>query len=206
MEEFFAFVCNHAHSAPWILFVLLLLTGLNIPLSEDLIVITGGAIASSCIPEHTTQFYLYMYFGAIFAAWECYWLGRLLGPRLYTIRLFRSVVTPKRLARLRHYYARYGLLTFVIGRFFPGGVRNALFLSSGLTKMPFYLFVLRDSFAALLSISTLFFIGYHFGKHFDTVAYYFKRYEHTILALIGLVVLAGLSYFLYTRLMSKRTN
>jgi membrane protein DedA with SNARE-associated domain len=204
MEEFFAYVCDHAHAAPWILFVLLLLAGLNIPLSEDLIIITGGAIASTCIPDHTTKFYLYMYFGAIFSAWECYWLGRLLGPRLYTIRLFRSVVTPKRLERLRHYYAKYGLLTFIVGRFCPGGVRNALFLSSGLTKMPFHHFILRDSFAALLSSATLFFIGYHFGKNFDTLVYYFKRYEHGILAGVGLVVLAGLSYFLYTRFWSKR--
>lgn len=204
MEELFSYVCDHAHAAPWILFVLLLLTGLNIPISEELIIISGGAIASTCIPDHTTQFYLVMYFGTIFSAWEPYWLGRLLGPKLYTIRLFRSVVTPKRLERLRHYYAKYGLLTFIVGRFCPGGVRNALFLSSGLTKMPFHLFVLRDSFAALLSSATLFFIGYHFGKHFDTVVDYFRRYEHGTLAVIGLVVLAGLSYFLYTRFLSKR--
>jgi membrane protein DedA with SNARE-associated domain len=113
-------------------------------------------------------------------------------------------VTPKRLERLRHYYVKYGLLTFIVGRFCPGGVRNALFLSSGLTKMPFHRFVLRDSFAALLSSATLFFIGYHFGKNFDTIVYYFKRYEHGILAVVGLVVLAGLSYFLYTRFWSKR--
>lgn len=204
MEDFLTYVCTHAHYAPAILFILLLLTGLNIPISEDLIILSGGAIASTCIPEHTIEFYLVIYFGAIFSAWEPYWLGRLLGPKLYTISLYRSVVTPRRLARLRRYYAKFGIWTFVVGRFCPGGVRNALFLSSGLTKMPFHLFLLRDGFAALLSTATLFWIGFHFGKNFDLIVAYFKRYEHLILMLLGLVILVGISYFLYTQFIAKR--
>lgn len=107
MESFFVYICEHAHHAHWIIFCLLLLTGLNLPLSEDLMLLGGGAIASVCIPDHALRLYIWIFFGCYLSAWEAYWLGRLLGPRLYQIRLFNNVVTPHRLDVLRHYYAKW---------------------------------------------------------------------------------------------------
>lgn len=192
MEDFFSYICAHAHHAPWILFSLLLLTGLSIPISEDLILLGGGAIASTCIPEHTTELYIWLFLGSALAAWEAYAIGRFFGPRLYQIRFFKSIVTPHRIEALRSYYAKYGFFTFIVGRFCPGGIRNALFMSSGLTKMPFYLFVFRDSVACLISTMTLFFLGYKFGQHFDLILYYFHRYTHWFLIFaVGFLVIGG---------------
>lgn len=198
MEAILSFICEHAHYAPWIMFGLLLLGGLNLPISEDLMLLGGGAIASTCIPDHTLEIYLVIFLGCYLSAWEAYWIGRLLGPRLYHIRPFKFIITPNRLERLRHYYAKFGIFTFIIGRFCPGGIRNALFMSSGLTHMPFGMFILRDGLACLISSAVFFQLGYHFGAHFDTLLFYFNRYSHWFIIVILILSLIGLSYW-YTR-------
>jgi len=198
MDGLLDYICLNAIYAHYICFGLLLLTGLNIPISEDLIILGGGAIAATCIPDHALRLYVWIYFGCIFSAWEAYWIGRLLGPRLYDIRLFKHIITPHRLDLLRHYYAKFGVFTFIVGRFFPGGIRNALFISSGLTKMHFYLFILRDGSACLLSSSILFILGYRFGANFDLILHYFKTYTHWFIALFTILGIAAIAYFWYS--------
>ena len=141
--------------------------------------------------DRSLKLYIWIFLGCYVSAWEAYWIGRLLGPRLYKIPLFKSIVTPHRLELLRYYYAKFGVFTFIVGRFIPGGFRNALFMSSGLTKMPFNLFILRDGVACLISSSTLFYIGYRFGENIDSVIYYFHRYSFWFLAIIFTLILAG---------------
>jgi len=198
MESFFSYICENANHAHWIIFTLLLLTGLNLPISEDILILAGGAIASACIPDHALRLYIWIFLGSYLSAWEAYWIGRLLGPRLYDIRLFKTVVTPHRLKILRHFYAKFGVFTFIVGRFCPGGIRNALFMSSGLTKMPFYLFIIRDGLACLISSNVFFYIGYRFGENFHLLLYYFHRYTHWFLAFILILILAGLVYLWHT--------
>jgi len=197
IQSILTFICAHAHHAHWIIFGLLMLAGLSFPISEDILLLTGGAIASTCIPDQTLHLYTWIYFGCYLSAWEAYWIGRLLGPRLYTIRPFKYIITPERLDVLRHYYAKFGVFTFIVGRFVPGGIRNALFMSSGLTKMPFHLFILRDGLACLISTSTIFTIGFHFGENIEIIIYTVKHYSEIFGAIIAVLVLAGLGYLWY---------
>lgn len=200
MEELASFICAHAHHAYWIIFLLLLLTGLGLPISEDLLVISGGAIASTCIAHQTGTLLIWILAGVYLSAWEAYWIGRLLGPKLYDIRFFKHLVTQERVDTLRTYYARFGIWTFIVARFFPGGVRNGLFMSSGLTKMPFPLFILRDSLAGLISCSTFFYLGYHFGNQLDVVIEHFNRYTKEILASLAILLIAFLFFYWYRRI------
>lgn len=177
MESILELVCIHAHDAHWIMFIMLLLAGMNIPISEDFILLAGGIIASTCIPEHTFHLYAWILAGCWISGWEAYWIGRLFGPKLYDIPWFRHFLTPKRITKLHHYYEKFGIFTFIVGRFIPGGVRNALFMTSGLGKMPFLKFMARDCLACIISSSTLFSIGYQFGEHHDLLLKYLRRYE-----------------------------
>ena len=108
-------------------------------------------------------------------------------------------MTPHRLELLRFYYAKFGILTFIAGRFFPGGVRNALFMSSGLTKMPFHLFILRDGLACVISTLTLFYIGYQFGQNLDLILDYFHRYTHWFFIAFAFIGLIAIIYFTFRR-------
>ena len=198
MDGLLAYICSKANYAHYLFFGLMLLSGLNIPLSEDILLLGGGAIGATCIPEHALRLYLWIYCGAVLSGWESYWIGRALGPRLFNFKLFKYVITPKRLEMIRHFYARFGVFTFILGRFCPGGIRNTLFMSSGLTKMPFWLFAIRDGFAAILSTSVYFWIGYHFATHIDSILFYIKKYSDFLLVLFAGIVLVGLIYVWYT--------
>ncbi len=135
MEDLISYICAHAYEAHWIIFILLLLSGFNIPISEDLLLLSGGAIAGSCIPDHTLKLYIWVFLGAYLSAWEAFWLGRL-RPKLYKIPMIARSITPERLELLGICTSKFGVFTFIVGRFMPGGIRNALFFTSGFTKMP----------------------------------------------------------------------
>jgi membrane-associated protein len=204
MESILSLICEQSHNAYWIIFCLLLLAGLNVPISEDFLLIVGGVIASTCFIEPTRFeiFFLYswIYAGCWLSAWEAYWIGRLLGPKLYRIRWFSHVITVKRIEVLHYYYEKFGILTFIVGRFIPGGVRNALFMTSGLGKMPFLRFITRDGLACLISSATVFYLGYFFGNNYGLLLHYFKQYQIAIvLLLISAVIIFFFSFILKKR-------
>lgn len=184
------FVCAHAPDAYWILFIMLMCAGLNIPFSEDIILLTGGALAATCIPDQKWHLYTWLFFGCWISAWEAYWLGRTFGPKLYNVRWFKRILTPERVSRLHHYYERFGIWTFIVGRFIPGGVRNGLFMTSGLGQMPFLKFIARDGIACLISSYTLFSIGYAFASHYASIADAIRTYNWVaLLIMVGLVTI-----------------
>lgn len=203
MESFLSFICAHADQAHYIFFGLFLLAGINLPISEDLLLLTGGAIVSRCIPDQYVHLYLWMFFGCWISGWEAYWLGRWLGPKLYQIRWFKHVVTKKRIEKLHTYYEKFGIWTFIVGRFIPGGVRNALFITSGMGKMPFILFTLRDLVAAFISTNVVFYIGYAFGKHYEIIVENFLKYDK--IALLIVIALA-MAVFLKLRHQEKTVS
>jgi membrane protein DedA with SNARE-associated domain len=205
MESIITFACAHAHSAHWIFFLLLMLAGLNIPISEDLILIVSGALASTCIPNETLFLYGWVFAGCWLSAWEAYAIGRFLGPKVYDIRWFKHLVTPSRINRLHHYYEKFGVFTFIVGRFIPGGVRNALFMTAGLGKMPFLTFILRDGFACLISTSILFSIGYSLGNNYEAVFHYIKTYNEIAIGILLILILAVFARLWWLRRNSRKT-
>lgn len=197
VENLILFICSHADSAHWIIFLMLMLAGLNIPISEDILLLIGGIIASTCIPENALYLYAWIYAGCWISAWEAYWVGRLLGPKLYTVRIFKHIINPTRVEKLHYYYEKFGIFTFIVGRFIPGGVRNALFMSSGLGKMPFLTFILRDGVACLISSAVIFRIGYAFGENYAVIIDIFKQYQFIGLIIFCLLLLFGIAYTWY---------
>lgn len=187
MTEIFAFICEHVDHAPYIFLGLLFLAGLSVPISEDLLLLTAGALVSRCAPDEYFYLYGWMFIGCWMSGWEAYWMGRLLGPKLYEIRWFKHLITPERIAKLHYYYEKFGIWTFIVGRFIPGGIRNALFITSGMGKMPFLLFTARDFVAALISTNVVYFLGYFFGRNYEVIAAYVIRYNRIAFLMVALI-------------------
>lgn len=187
MEEIFQYICAHAIYAHYLFFGLLLLSGFNIPISEDLMLLMAGVIAHLCLPESFWHLYAWLFAGCIISGWEAYWLGRLFGLHLYRVPFLKSVVTPAKIQKLQGYYERFGVFTFIIGRFIPCGFRNAMFITAGMGKMPFLTFVWRDFIGALIASATLYFIGYQSAAFADELFFLFHRYE-----MIGLICIVTL--------------
>lgn len=192
MEDWIGQAAAHIEYAHWIFFALLMLAGLNVPFSEDLIVITAGALAATLSPISPWIFYLIIFLGCWISAWEAYWIGRLIGPKLYEIRWFSWILTRERIERLHLLYEKFGIYTFLVGRFIPGGFRNVLFMSSGMGKMPFSLFLLRDTPACLLSSSVLFSLGFFFGQNLEELTTSFKAWSFWVLLIFLAILVATL--------------
>ena len=157
------FAMSNAEIAPLLIFGALLLAGLNLPVSEDLMLLTSALIAVER-PELLWQLFAGVYAGAFFSDIICYWLGRSLGPKLWKIKWFAKMVKQETVEKVGGFYERYGILTLLLGRFIPFGVRNGLFLTAGLSKMNFLKFALSDLLAATITCSLYFWLYYTYGN------------------------------------------
>lgn len=206
MESILSFICQHAEHAHYIFFGLLMLAGLNVPISEDLILLSAGAITATCIPEHYTRMLIWLYIGCWVSAWEAYAIGRYLGPKLYDIKWFSHILTRSRIAQLHHYYEKFGIFTFILGRFIPGGVRNTLFMTAGLGKMHFGKFIFRDGIACLISTNVLFYLGFMFGENYKVIVDYLNTYTHFVVIVIVSIIGIALAWHKYGYLLKKEQN
>ena len=162
-SELMQYITANAEMAPWIMCGLLLLAGLNIPVSEDLMLLTAALLAQQR-PELVWQLFTGVFVGAYLSDLICYGLGRTLGPKLWQIKWFEKMVDREHVDKIGGFYERYGSLTLLIGRFIPFGVRNALFLTAGLSKMRFARFALIDLIAATITCGLYFWMYFTYGE------------------------------------------
>jgi membrane protein DedA with SNARE-associated domain len=142
---------------------LLLLAGLNIPVSEDLMLLTAALLAQQR-PDLVWQLFAGVFVGAYLSDLICYGLGRTLGPKLWKIKWFAKMVDRAHVDKIGGFYERFGPLTLLVGRFIPFGVRNALFLTAGLSKMRFAKFAISDFIAATITCGLYFWLYFTYGE------------------------------------------
>lgn len=156
METFLDLVRENIDSAPWAIFGLLLLGGLNLPVSEDVMLFLSGVMAAEN-PGHAGRLFLGVFAGAYVSDIVCHVLfGRCLSQRVFRSRLVPRRMRERTIGTIERFYDRYGILTLFIGRFVPFGARNALFIAAGLGRMAFWRFALADLLSCLLSCGVYF--------------------------------------------------
>jgi membrane-associated protein len=193
MEELIHLIQANVHYAPYFIFGALLLAGLNIPVSEDAMLFISAVLASK-YPDSMAQLFIAVYMGAYLSDLVCYWLGRIFGAKLFQIRFFANMAPPERIVKIHLFYEKYGMVTILVGRFIPFGVRNGLFLTAGLGRMNFLKFALDDLMACTITTISYFSLYYHYGK---TVIDYVKTANEIVFAVA--VVLAGIYYLIKKR-------
>lgn len=196
MDFLIQFIFEHAQYAHWIVFAALMLAGLNVPISEDLMIIFSAVLAATVIPENTYKLFAGVFLGAYISDWACYWIGRHFGPKLWNIKWFAKSFDRTRIDKIHEYYKSYGFLTLLVGRFIPFGVRNGLFLTAGLGKMPFAKFIISDGIACIVSNTILFILAYHVGKNYESLLASVKTFN---IFLFGAFAVAGIAFFWYKR-------
>ena len=185
MEAIIEFIQSNVAMAPWLIFGLLLLAGFNLPVSEDAMIFISAVIAKQN-PELTIPLFLAVYLGAYFSELICFALGWFLGPKILKVKMFSNIVTAKRRVKIHSYYEKYGIITLILGRFIPFGVRNGLFLTAGLGKMNPLKFCLSDLLACTISCLIFFTLYYQFGTQ---VVDYVKKGNLFIFGTAAVVIL-----------------
>lgn len=199
MDTLIDFIIQHAPYAHWIVFSALMLAGLNIPISEDLMIIISALLAATVVPENTAKLFVAVFLGCYISDWVCYWIGRSLGRRLWEFKWFTKTVDPKKLEQIQSYYEKYGFWTLVIGRFIPFGVRNCLFITAGMGKMPFQKFLISDGIACICSNTVLFSITYSLGKNYTVLLQGLKFFNIALFTAFLVLIICLIWYKKYKK-------
>ncbi len=122
-----------------------------------------------------------------------YWIGRLLGPRVF--RREKSVLfNPAHLVRTQRFYEHYGAQTIVIARFVPV-VRTFAPFVAGIGRMVYPRFMLFSFAGSVLWIGSLTYAGYFFGN----LPWVKQNLSLVILGIVIVSVLPGVIEFLRAR-------
>ncbi len=166
-----------AENLHFISFGLLLLAGINFPVSEDLVFIISASIAATIIPENTYIIFMGCFLGAYLSDVIAFLLGRYGLPLLFKTNLFNRKSTRKKIVRIESYFNKYGGKTLFFGRFIPFGVRNMLFLTAGMVKFNFLKFLLIDLAALAVTSTLLFYLGFKFGENIEVIMHHLNTYK-----------------------------
>ncbi len=196
MDNLIEFIIAHKTAAPFIAFFLVLLAGFSLPISIDIILVACAFLAATALKSHAVSLYLSMVVGCALSAWIAYFIGRTFGKKLLKIKWFAKMLPADRLQKIRSFYEKHGFKTFIIGRFIPFGVRNCLFMSSGMSKMPFGKFVFRDGVGCFIWATVSFYLFFRLGQNLDTLVSYLKTFNVLIFSLFAVAVI---SYIWYKR-------
>jgi membrane protein DedA with SNARE-associated domain len=186
MNGLITYIVAHAGLAHWFAFGAILLAGVGVPVSIDLVLLICAILAATVIPENLWILFIFCTLGCLFAAWIAYGMGRILGKTLLQLSFFRKVVPQKKLDQAKNFYEKHGLATLMICRFIPFGIRNCLFISAGMSKMSFVKFALRDALACLTWCSLAFFLFYSLGQNYQLLYHYVKTFNIVIFSLFGI--------------------
>jgi membrane protein DedA with SNARE-associated domain len=194
MESIIAWVVAHASVAHFLIFGGLLLAGCNIPISADLLVVVAAFLAATIAPDHLWHLYAAVVIGCYLSASIAYGIGRFAGKKLCRWSFFAKLLPKERLEKVGKFYEQHGFLTLLIGRFIPFGIRNCIFLSSGMSRVPFWTFALRDLVACPTWVSLLFFGVYTVGHHYQTVIAHLKWINIILFTAFGVTTIVYLWY------------
>jgi membrane-associated protein len=194
MESIAQFLTDHAKQAHWFIFLGVLLAGCNIPISIDLLVILAAVLAVHFVPEHLFLLYTFLLIGCGLSAWIAYFLGRYLGHTLAGTRLFKPILHPQKIEKISKFYQKYGIWTFIVGRFIPFGVRNCIFMTSGLSKMPFSRFMYREAVACFIWVTFSFSLFCVLGQNFDRIWHNVKTFNLFIFLAFSVAVISMIWY------------
>jgi membrane-associated protein len=178
--------------------VVLSAAGLGAPISEDLVLLLGGALASQGVTAYWPTLAA-GYFGVILGDLLIHHWGTRLGPRAYEHRLVRRVLSAEREQKLRGHFARHGFWTVVVGRHTPG-LRAPVFFLSGASGVGFAKFLIADMLSAAVTVPIVVTLGYEFGEHLDEI----RRLIHKVQWGIAAAAVLALVIFLTHRRRKRR--
>lgn len=189
-----SFVLSHQELAPFIIFFLLLLAGINFPISIDIVVILSAFLVTTTLKNQAIAIYISLLLGTYFSAWISYWLGRLARRKLLRFEFIRKFFSQEKLSSLQQFYERNGMLTLLVGRFIPFGIRNCLFLSTGFSKASFRKFILRDSLSCFIWVSVCYYSFLHVSKNIGQLLYSIKKFQLGLFLGFSVTVIGVLCY------------
>jgi membrane protein DedA with SNARE-associated domain len=177
------------------LFGLLFSCGLGFPLPEDVPLIAAGMLISHH-HMHLAIAAPLAWLGIIGGDCVLYILGYRYGERISQVPIIGKYVTPSRIRRAEGLFQRYGVWMVALGRLFMG-VRGAMVVVAGTSRLKFLKFITADGLAAIVSGGMFMYLGYWGGEHGREMVHRIRQFKYSMW--IGAAVLALVLIFLFFR-------
>ena len=155
---------QHSPLSLWGPFCVLLLCGLGLPLPEDVVLVTAGALGQ-IDGRSWIEVSAVMYAGVMLGDSTIFFAGRYFGVRLRSSRWFQRYFSEKKQAKVEDLFDRYHSRVLFVGRFLPG-LRAPIFFTAGSTRVKFWKFFFFDGLAALISVPFFVWLGHWLWANF----------------------------------------
>jgi membrane protein DedA with SNARE-associated domain len=186
-------IIRNAH--PITYFVLLILAGMGIPISEDLLTIWAGGAIGRGAPHHHYWYILALYSGVLVSDMLTFFLGRLahdtLGGRIRRLLLRQQKHIDRAVATLQKHGNRVGFI-----QRFSLGARLPITLMAGYSGMSPWRFLVGTALGAVITLSLQLSIGYMAAYQIMGIIEFLRDYG----GLVGAVILGGLVTLLYLKI------
>jgi membrane protein DedA with SNARE-associated domain len=175
------------------LFGLLFSCGLGLPLPEDVPLIAAGIL----IYHHQMHLALaapLAWLGIIGGDCILYTLGYRYGENISKLPLIGKHVTHARLQRAETLFRKYGAWMVAVGRLFMG-IRGAMIVAAGTSRLKFHKFIVADGLAAIVSGGMFMFLGYWGGEYGPQMVHRIKTFKYTLWISAGIIGILLIIFF-----------
>lgn len=176
-----------SHGSYFAIILLLILTGLGLPVPEEVAIIAAGVMASHGQMNPWLAWASCMV-GVLIGDLVVYGIGRHFGRAFVREHpSWARLVNAEREAQIERMIQRHGLKVFFLARFLVG-LRSPVYLAAGVLRMPVRRFLLIDLFCASVVVGIFFLLSFYFGQ---TIVLWIRRVEIliTVIVVVGLVAI-----------------
>lgn len=166
------------------LFAILILSGLGLPLPEEVPLLLAGYLARHGSANLWVLIVVGLA-GALSADVMLYMATYRWRSHIFRWRWMRAMIRPRHLVLARRQFHNHGLKIVIVARWLPA-LRSAVCLTAGLTGVKFWRFLLVDATAACITVPTSILVGYYMAHRIDRVIAGFVKAEHIVL--VGVLV------------------
>jgi membrane-associated protein len=131
-------------------------------LPGDSLLFAAGALSASLGCLDVTWLFLLLSAAAILGDTVNYWIGKLVGPRIFHKENVRFL-NKDHLRRAHEFYQKYGGITIVIARFMPI-IRTFAPFVAGIGTMTYWKFLTYNVVGGIAWVAGFTYVGYFFGN------------------------------------------
>ena len=168
------------------MFALLLICGFGFPMPEDVVLVTGGLLASRGITDFSITVAITMA-GVLIGDGIVFSIGQKMGPKLKETKFFKRIMSSQREKQVMKWFSKYGDRVIFFARFAPG-LRMPLFLTAGIYQVSKWKFFCLDGFAAIISVPVWIWVGYFFGSNLEVLGEKMHQMQVGLYSALGVLL------------------
>jgi membrane protein DedA with SNARE-associated domain len=199
--ELLAFLTPYGTHSYIVMFGILIACGFGFPMPEDVVLITGGILASHSVTNFWVVVLVCMA-GVLMGDGIVFGLGRYFGPSIKKKGIFKKIFTEKVDQRAEAIIRKYGDKVVFMARFMPG-LRTPIFLTCGIYQVKPWKFLLLDGTAAIVSVPLWIYVGYVFGQNLEELEAKIRHIQVGLYSGLAILIVAFIAYSMFKRRMAK---